>query len=78
LDQGWIGGGAWPMPSTSQAIKAQFRPEPSEVVSRHFVVSPSGFGRVIFKHLEPIDDLGTALGGFAAVREDLFSKMEAG
>jgi hypothetical protein len=28
------------------------------------VVSPSGFSRAIFKHLEPIDDLGTALGGF--------------
>ena len=78
MDQVWIGGGAWPMPSTSQAIKAQFRPEPSEVVSRHFVVSPSGFGRVIFKHLEPIDDLGTALGGIGRGCGDLFPRMGAG
>jgi hypothetical protein len=56
-------GGVQLISSTSKVIKAQFRPEPSEVKSRHVVISPGGFGRVIFKHFEPINDLGTAFSG---------------
>ena len=50
--------------SSSQFVDAQFRPQPIEVVSRHFIIAAGEFGRVVFERLEPIDDLGATLWGF--------------
>ena len=47
--------------SSFQFVDAQFRPQPIEVVSRHFIIAAGEFGRVVFERLEPIDDFGAAL-----------------
>src|SRR5262249_4006548 len=50
------------------------RPQPIEVVSRHFIITAGEFVRVVFERLEPIDDLGATLCGFYGGARRLISK----
>src|SRR5262245_5882812 len=60
--------------SSFQFVDAQFRPQPIEVVSRHFIIAAGEFDRVVFERFEPIDDLGTALCCFYGGARRLVSK----
>ena len=70
----WIGR----ISSSSQFVDAQFHPQPIEVVTRHFIIAAGEFDRVVFEHLEPIDDLGATLWGFYGGARRLVSKTGIG
>src|SRR5215471_1132262 len=61
---GYIHCGSAVFSSPSQFVDAQLRPQPIEVVTRHFIIAAGEFDRVVFERLEPIDDLGATLCGF--------------
>lgn len=43
--------------SSSQLTDAQFRPQPTEVVTRHRAVVITGLGGLVFRQFEPLRDL---------------------